>query len=104
MSRSTNSFDRLRPRSPQPTPASPTTTKQDTEGKRLLYSRTPTVPQSGLVVECSRCGERTVVSSTHAVRALLPSVHLPVLRRRYPSWARCPRCGKYAWVKLSIKL
>ena len=104
MTRGQSSFDRLRPRSPMPAPASQATTGKDSQGKRLLYSQAPTVPSTGLVVECSRCGERSVVSSTHAVRALIPSVHLPVLRRRYPSWARCPRCGKYAWVRLSIKI
>jgi DNA-directed RNA polymerase subunit RPC12/RpoP len=98
-------FDRLRPRTPQAQSASPLTTRQDTEGKRALYSAAPEAPRprAGLVVECSACGERTQVSALHALRIGVPSFHLPMLRR-YPSYVRCPACGKRAWTKLSITL
>ncbi len=81
----------------------------DQEGKRALFSAPATEsgsePAFGAVTfRCSACGAQTVQSATQALRSLLPSVHLPVLRRRYPSWARCPACGRRTWLRLSVRL
>ncbi len=34
----------------------------------------------------------------------LPSLHLPFVRRGYPSWMRCPACDRRTWVKVVLTL
>jgi ribosomal protein S27AE len=123
----TNGFDRLRVRAgdAEPghpvTPGSPATVGRDAEGKRALFSATgpeADVPAVGSVtIECSRCGDRTVMSPIAAVRAAFPSFLLSVtigrgdrestlgwLRRDHGAFMRCPACGRGSWTRLTIRL
>lgn len=118
----TSRFDRVRPRTPRA--AGPAVTAADTppdsEGKRALFSSGAehSTPAGGSVsVECSSCGQTTVLSPAQAVRAAFPSLHLGVAvgrrgaahgvrltRRPYPSWMRCPACGRRTWVRLTLQV
>jgi hypothetical protein len=109
------SFDRVRPRTgpTQPPPAAGV----DAEGKRALFSSAADVASPGVgsaLVECSRCGERTVLSPMRAVRASIPSLHLALRLghgddvhsfglggRPYPSYMRCPACSRPSWVRFT---
>jgi hypothetical protein len=72
----------------------------DAEGKRALFSSSSPAPARGAVtVECSSCGAESVLSAAQWLRAAVPSLHLPLLKRRYPSWMRCPACRRRTWVK-----
>ena len=105
-----NRLDRVRPRRLDDSllAASVPDSPPDAEGKRALFSASGAAsspPAFGSVtVECSACGERTVLAAGQALRAAVPSVHLPLLRRDYPSWMRCPACGLRTWVRLAIQL
>jgi uncharacterized protein with PIN domain len=103
-----SSFDRLRPRTPDARDreeAGPPVAGRDAEGKRALFSSTATAPAFGSVtIECSSCGAETVLSATTWLRAAVPSLHLPLLRKRYPSWMRCPACHRRTWVHPHIRL
>jgi predicted RNA-binding Zn-ribbon protein involved in translation (DUF1610 family) len=107
-------FDRL-PRRPPPVvdgrrPPADADEPIDQAGKRALFSAVPAAaegsePAFGAVTfHCSACGAATVQPAIQALRSLVPSLHLPILRRRYPSWARCPACGKRTWLRLSVRL
>lgn len=97
------SFDRVRPRSAATTPTDGPP-HVDVEGKRALFSSEPPVPALGsLTVACAGCGVRTVLSPGQAARTLLPSLHLPLLRRNR-SWLRCPACRRWEWVHLSLRV
>ncbi|HEX4654205.1 MAG TPA: hypothetical protein VH274_00535 [Mycobacteriales bacterium] len=120
-------FDRLRVRAgdaepghPLP-PGSSVAVGRDAEGKRALFSATgpeADVPSVGSVtIECSRCGERTVMSTIAAVRAAFPSFLVSVtigrgdrestvglLRREHGAFMRCPACGRGSWTRLTIRL
>jgi hypothetical protein len=115
---SSSGFDRVRPRSPRPVHAAPGV-GHDAEGKRALFSSTEaSAPGMGsALVECSRCDESTVLSLARAMRAALPSLHLgfrigrgqdvrsfSVLRHDYPSYMRCPACGRPSWVRFTIQV
>ena len=70
-----NGFDRLpgRPRRVEPGSGVP-----DPQGKRALFSTEPAAPALGsVVVDCPACGQTTVLSPRQALRAALPSLHLP---------------------------
>ena len=96
-------FDRVRPRAPHAEPDQ-TPLSIDTEGKRALFSTEPAMPAVGSVtVECSSCGATSVLSLAQAARALLPSVHLPRLRR-HSSFLRCPACHRWQWVRLGVRI
>jgi hypothetical protein len=114
----TSDFDRVRPRSPRPVSSSPVA-GHDAEGKRALFSSTvETVPGMGsALVECSRCDERTVLGLAQAMRAALPSLHLgfrighgddirtfTLLKHDYPTYMRCPACGRPSWVRFTIQV
>lgn len=108
------SFDRVRPRTgPAAPPLQPAV---DVEGKRALFSSAADVSQPGVgsaLVECSRCGERTVLSPMRALRASIPSLHLALrvghgddvhaigAHRDYPSYMRCPACSRPSWVRFT---
>lgn len=97
-------FDRLRRRGPG-TPAVARSAAPDPLGRRSLYSLAEQPPALGAVsVECSTCGETSVVTPRALLRLALPSVHLPVLRGRHFSWLRCPACGRRTWVRLALSL
>jgi hypothetical protein len=101
-------FDRLRPRdAAAPAPAPRQGLGADREGKRALFStEAPPVgaPQFGAVtVSCSACSATTVLTPRQALTAALPSVHLPLVKRGYPSWMRCPACGRRTWVRIGLR-
>lgn len=105
-------FDRLKPRSggPKP-PVSPNgampNPRADREGKRALFSvdtPPPAPPALGaLRLTCSGCQTISALSPRQALLAVVPSVHLPILRRKYPSWMRCPACKKRQWVRVDVR-
>lgn len=113
-------FDRLRPRDAAAGPSM--RGLHDAEGKRALFSSASSTldqPTIGIVtVECSRCGERTVMSPLSAVRAAFPSLLLSVglgrgdrestlgvvSRRRYGAFLRCPACHRATWTRLTLHL
>jgi hypothetical protein len=113
----TGTFDRVRPRvaPPEPVVAAP----RDAEGKRALFSTTEgDLPGAGSVtVDCSRCGERTVLSPMAALRAAFPSLLLSIgfghgesettvglWRRHHGTFLRCPACRTPAWVRLTVRV
>jgi hypothetical protein len=114
---SANGFDRLRPRAP--VAEAPKVAGHDTEGKRALFSSTHgNRPGAGsVVVECARCGQRTVLAPFAALRAAIPSLHfsigvgrgddertLGLVRRRHGSLMRCPACARLAWVRVTVRV
>jgi hypothetical protein len=119
VSRSTPGFDRVRPREPRAGGIGPEI-GVDAQGKRALFSRAPEVASPGLgsvLVECSRCDERTVLGLNQALRQALPSVHFAVrvghgstvhgismFKRDYASFMRCPACGRPSWVRFTLQL
>ena len=77
----------------------------DVEGKRALFSVAEQPPTFGSVtIDCSSCGESTVVSVLRAARLAIPSVHLPLLRPAPWSYLRCPACRRMSWVGVAIRL
>ncbi len=102
--RAQQGFDRLRPRTSEAW-APPVASAADADGKRALFSTgTPTSSVGSVRVDCSSCGARSVLSMGQAVRMALPSLHLPVLKRGYPSFARCPECQRFTWLRIKIVL
>ena len=114
----TTRFDRVRPRT---APADGRPAMHDSEGKRALFSSSapePDLPGVGSVqVECNRCGERTLLSPTAALRAAFPSLVLSlavgrgdkestlgIARRRHGAFLRCPACGRASWARVTIRL
>jgi hypothetical protein len=96
-------FERLRRRGPSGPAAS--TPPADPQGRRALYSAATQAPALGAVtVDCSTCGEASVVTPRGLVRLAVPSVHLPLVRRGHPSWMRCPACGRRTWVRVGLRL
>lgn len=94
------SFDRVRTRVEGGTEAAPV----DVQGKTALFSSEAVVPNLGSVaITCSQCRIATVVSYGRAVRLAVPSVHLPVVRRDFASWMRCPACAERHWVNLRFR-
>lgn len=99
-------FDRLRRRNgraPAPTGAANRT------GKGALFSAADRLPEAApalgaVTVACSSCGEATLLAPMVAARSLIPSLHLPLIKRGHPSWMRCPSCHRFTWVRLSIRL
>lgn len=98
-------FDRIRPRLPDAPAPAPVPTSQEVEGPRALFSTDTPVPAMGSVsVHCSSCDQTSVLGMRAALRLALPSLHVPRLRKGFPSYMRCPACGRHAWVKLSLRL
>jgi hypothetical protein len=114
----TSDFDRVRPRSPRPV-SNISPVGHDAQGKRALFSsaaETGTPGVGSALVECARCQERSVMSLGKAMRAMLPSLHLgvrighgddvrsfSVLKHDYPTYMRCPACGRPSWVRLTLQ-
>lgn len=106
-------FDRLRPRSgsPRPTPGANGAVpapRPDREGKRALFSVdappvTPPAARGALQLTCSGCGAVTALSPRQVLLAGLPSIHLPILRGKFPSWMRCPACHRHQWVRVDLR-
>jgi len=98
-------FDRLRRRSVDPPAAGERPAASYPMGRRALYSVAEQPPALGAVeIECSRCGQTTVVTPRALVGLAMPSLHLPFLRRRHSSWLRCPACRTRTWVRLGLRL
>lgn len=97
-------FDRLRPRS-SGGPAIASARPSDPEGRRSLYSVADQPPSLGAVtVACSACERTTVVTPRRLLGLVAPSLHLPLVKRGYPSWMRCPSCARRTWVRLGVRL
>jgi len=112
-------FDRVRPRVAQPTDITPSI-GVDAEGKRALFTSASDVAQPGIgsaLIECSRCQARSVLRPMQAIRAMLPSLHLGfrighgddvrslrLLKRDYPTYMRCPECGRPSWVRFTVQV
>jgi hypothetical protein len=95
---------RRKPRAPEPLDAG-ALDDPDPLGKLSLYSspeqRAPVL--GTFVVECSACRRETPVHVADLVRAGIPSIHLPLVKR-YPSLMRCPACGRRTWVRVRWRL
>lgn len=103
----TSGLDRVRPRTAEPPPATTVGEIRDQDGKRALFSLTPETKSTAfgsVTIACGSCGTESVLTPRQAVRAVLPSLHLPVLRRQFPSYLRCPACSKFSWTRLSVQL
>ena len=68
-----------------------------------------------VTIDCTGCGERSIVSPIQAIRAAFPSVLLGldvtrgdsthhVGRASQQAWLRCPACRHRRWVHLSVTL
>jgi hypothetical protein len=100
-------FDRVRPRAPHAAelPGAGGVAGRDGEGRRALFTAGESVPALGAVsIECSGCGRRSVLGLSGALRAMLPSLYLPLPRRRYDWWLRCPACKRRTWTDVSLRL
>ncbi len=95
-------FDRLRAR--RADAVAPSSRPSDPQGRRSLYSVVDQPPCLGAVtVDCSSCRRISVVTPLRLLRLAVPSLYLPLIRRRYPSWMRCPGCQARTWVRLTIR-
>lgn len=93
-------FDRIRRRATATAP-----TARDPQGKRAIFSTDVQQAAFGTAsVECSSCHQTTAVTMRQLARLAVPSLHLPVLRRRFPSWLRCPACQRRTWVRLRVEI
>jgi hypothetical protein len=94
---SSSTFDRVRPRAA----AAPSVAGVDVQGKSALFSADAVNPSLGsVVITCSECHVATAASYVRALQCAVPSLHLPLVRRDYPSWMRCPACDERHWVKV----
>lgn len=115
MARRSASFDRVRPREARPRAVGTV----DPQGKRVLFSAAAPVsnrPGTGsVVIECSDCRQRSVVSPLQAIRAAVPSLVLGltvahgesshsvgVRPQGRSAWLRCPACRRRRWVQLTL--
>lgn len=100
-------FDRLKPRTqsrPRPGFSAP---RPDQEGKSALFSSPVTAaaaPLGAITLACSGCLVTTSLTPWRAMLAAVPSLHLPIVRKSYPSWMRCPACRKRTWVRVAVRL
>ena len=126
MTQTRSPFDRVRSRVPSGRPSAggdgtAALVGRDAEGKRALFSSMGPdtgVPAVGSVtIDCSRCGESTVMSPLAAARAAFPSLLLSVgigrgdrvstlgmFRRQDGAFLRCPACGRGSWTRLTVRL
>jgi len=98
-------FDRLRQRTGDAPARRRPARAGDPLGRQSLYSVAEQPPALGAVtVECSDCGQTSVVTPRALLRLAVPSVHLPLLRGRHFSWLRCPACDRRTWVRLGLSV
>lgn len=109
-------FDRLRPRAAAAprggTRRGPGRRPADPQGRQALFSATDPSPgrpgsaaaPGGVTVTCSSCGATSVVTPRSALPLVLPSLHLPLVKRGHPSWMRCPACRRRTWVRLGLRV
>ena len=77
-------FDRIRPRVVAPDPE-PVVSEVPTDhaGRQALWSDVVEPPSFGSVtIACSSCAQTSIVGIGTAARAAVPSLHLPIVRRR----------------------
>ncbi len=92
------SFDRIR-RDGVPEASS----GRDPLGKQALFSGAEQPPSLGSVgLDCQLCHRRTIVSVVRLAQMSLPGVHVPVPRRGYRAWVKCPACGRRTWVRVTL--
>ncbi len=92
------SFDRIR-RDGVPDAAS----GRDPQGKQALFSGAEQPPSLGSVaLDCPLCHRRTVVSMVRLAQMSLPGVHVPVPKRGYRAWVKCPACGRRTWMRVTL--
>lgn len=97
------SFDRVRPRSVDPKQVADRSTTIDREGKRALFSDVTTPPAAGSVsVFCRRCDAKTVLPMGRALRVALPSLPVMVPGRGLRLNSKCPACGERSWLAVSM--
>jgi hypothetical protein len=97
-------FDRLRPRTPEAW-SPPAGAAADADGKRALFSiGAPTSSVGSVRVDCSSCGVTSVLGMRQALRLLVPSLHLLIVKRDYASLARCPECHRFTWLRIKLVL
>jgi hypothetical protein len=103
-------FDRIKPRPAAPAPRRRESTPQprpDRDGKRALFSAdvppAATVPFGALTVTCKDCRVTTAMTFAAAIAAAVPSLHLFLVKKDYPSWMRCPACKRRTWVRLGFR-
>ncbi|HVE62221.1 MAG TPA: hypothetical protein VNB94_00265 [Mycobacteriales bacterium] len=103
-------FDRVRPRSAaasvgEPLEIEAAAPSTDADGTRRLYSTVSSSPVLGAVtLECSSCGVESAMTLARLLRASIPSIHLPVIKGRYPSYLRCPSCGRRTWMRAHFRV
>lgn len=96
----TDGFDRLRTRRPGAAVA-----PADPLGRRALFSVAEQAPALGAVtLDCSGCGQTSVVTPRALLGLAVPSLHLPLVRRGHSSWMRCPACHRRTWVRVGLRL
>ncbi|HEV2890984.1 MAG TPA: hypothetical protein VGX28_11475 [Frankiaceae bacterium] len=100
-------FDRVRPRSPEPVEL-PDAAPVDADGKRALFSAAAPSDESpaafgAVTVACSSCGAETVMTPRRLLRASLPSLHVPFLKKEHGSFLRCPACRSFAWTSVRLR-
>jgi len=79
--------------------------ESDPQGSRSLYSAANQAPALGSVMlDCSSCLRTSTVTPRQLLGLAIPSLHLLLVKRRYPSWMRCPACEKRTWVRLAVRL
>ncbi len=101
----TATFDRVRARpATPPIDAAASAAPFDVQGKAALFSTSTATPSLGTaVITCSACHSASPVSYLRALTLAVPSLHLVVLRRDFPSWMRCPDCGRRTWVRIQLR-
>jgi len=102
--RTPQGFDRLRTRTPEAW-SPPAGAAADADGKRALFSTdAPTSSVGSVRVDCSSCGVTSVLGMRQALHLAIPSLHLLIVKRDYPSFARCPGCHRYTWLRIKLVL
>jgi hypothetical protein len=92
------SFDRIRRDS-----VPEATSGRDPLGKQALFSGAEQPPSLGSVaLDCPLCHRRTIVSVVRLAQMSLPGVHVPVPRRGYRAWVKCPACESRTWVRVTL--
>ncbi|WP_052664125.1 hypothetical protein [Nitriliruptor alkaliphilus] len=72
---------------------------RDVAGKEALYSTAPSAaPSSQVQVLCRRCDVESGISIVAFAKLLRPPVLWNPLTRKL--WARCPTCGRRAWLRV----
>lgn len=102
----TAGFDRVRPRTTGAgaRTTAGTTTVNDREGKRALFSEVSVPPSMGSVaLRCEKCGTRSVVTWARAVKLALPSVPAVVPGSGVRNFMRCPSCSQRSWLSVSVR-